>query len=81
MMALLVVAGVWAVCCGVLLHLHYEVRRTRYPAPDKCEPYYARQITALTVRGCIHVEVAPGHEADAADQVLRADLLLSKAGR
>lgn len=69
------ILGVWLVCVGVLLHLHFEVRRTRYRAPDKWEP------ATVEGRAMIVAHCPEGREAEAADLVLRADLELSKAGR
>ena len=69
------ILGVWLVCVGVLLHLHFEVRRTRYQPPEKWEP------ATIEGRGAIVAHCPPGREAEAVELFLRADLELHKAGR
>lgn len=77
------VVWVWLVCVGVLLHLHFEVRRTRYQPPEKWEPYTEREVEMWTSGTplAIRAEVPEGMEAEAAEMVLRLDLAMSKAGR
>jgi len=77
MVGVLVVVAVWSLCLVAILRLHYEVTRTRLPSPDKWEPGF---LLAPTHRSCIHVEVLPGHESEAAEEVLRADLDLAREG-
>ena len=75
------VLGVWLVCVGVLLHLHFEVRRTRYRAPVVKYFTTTNYVDESGRTVFLNVAVLNGTDADIVERFLERDLELAREGK